>query len=455
MTRAILSPPLQNWGEGRGRVSGRVRGNRSSPCHAEPLMTAPPHPNLLPTRGGGVKIWVSVVVAVVLSLWAVTARAEPDPGDWNGVLAAARGQTVYWNAWAGDPRINDYIAWAGREAQARFGVSVVHVKLADTAEAVSRVVAEKAAGRTAGGSVDLIWINGENFASMRRNGLLFGPWAEGLPHFPLTDPENNRGVREDFTVPVDGHEAPWAKAQIVFYHDAAELKEPPRTIPDLLTWARAHPGRFTYPLPPNFLGSTFLKQALIALSGGNALLYRPAGDDFAAVTAPLWDYLDALHPHLWRAGRAFPANGTELRRLLADREIDIGFSFNPAEAVSAIARKELPGSVRTYVLSSGTIGNVSFLGIPFNAAHKAGAMVLADFLLSPEAQARKQDPAIWGSATVLAMAKLAPQDRARFARIDLGPSMLRPEELGPPIPEPHPSWMERLEVAWAKRYTGR
>ncbi len=408
-----------------------------------------------PKWGEGVKAWASVVVAVVLSLWTSVATADPDPRDWNGVLAEARGQTVYWNAWAGDPRINEYIAWAGREAQARFGVTVVHVKLADTAEAVSRVVAEKAAGRTAGGGVDLIWINGENFASMKRNGLLFGPWAESLPHFPLTDPEGNRGVREDFTVPVAGLEAPWAKAQIVFYHDAAETKDPPRTIPDLLAWARAHPGRFAYPLPPNFLGSTFLKQALIALSGGNELLYRPAGDEFAAVTAPLWDYLDALHPYLWRTGRAFPANGTELRRLLADREIDIGFSFNPAEATSAIARRELPESVRTYVLTGGTIGNVSFLGIPYNAAHKAGAMVLADFLLSPEAQARKQDPAIWGSATVLAMAKLAPEDRARFAGIALGPATLPPEELGAPIPEPHPSWMERLEAAWAKRYTAR
>jgi putative thiamine transport system substrate-binding protein len=53
--------------------------------------------------------------------------------------------------------------------------------LTDTAEAVARVVAEKAAGRTEGGSVDLIWINGENFAAMKEQDLLFGPLPRICP----------------------------------------------------------------------------------------------------------------------------------------------------------------------------------------------------------------------------------------------------------------------------------
>ena len=142
---------------------------------------------------------------------------------------------------------------------------------------------------------------------MKRNGLLFGPWAESLPHFPLTDPDNEPAVREDFTVPVEGYEAPWSRAQVVFYHDSADVADPPTTMAGLLDWAKGHPGRFTYPLPPNFLGSTFLKQALIALSGNDPALYREAqASDVGRVAAPLWTYLDALHPFLWRAGKAFP-----------------------------------------------------------------------------------------------------------------------------------------------------
>jgi putative thiamine transport system substrate-binding protein len=401
------------------------------------------------------KLMTLLTAGLMFAGAASAGAADPDPSNWEAVLAEAKGQTVYWHAWAGEPRINAFIAWAGEQVESRYGVKLVHVKLADTAEAVSRVVAEKAAGTDEGGAVDLIWLNGENFASMKRQGLLIpAPWAEQLPAFAATDPDNNPAVRSDFTVPVEGQEAPWGKAQIIFYHDTAVEPEPPRSIAAFLDWARANPGRFTYPLPPDFLGSTFLKQAVLELAADKGALYHPVDkSDFDAITQPLWPYLDALHPYLWRQGKAFPANSSELRRLLADNEISIAFAFNPSEASSAIANGELPETVRSYVLEAGTIGNVHFLTIPYNAAHKAGAMVLVNFLLSPEAQARKQDPAVWGDATVLALGKLAPQDRARFEALSLGVATLSPEALGPPLPEPHPSWMEAIEREWLRRYS--
>ena len=74
---------------------------------------------------------------------------------------------------------------------------------------------------TEGGSVDLIWINGENFAAMKNAGLLYGPFAESLPNFRFVDVEGKPTVRSDFTVPVDGLESPWGMAQIVFIYDTA------------------------------------------------------------------------------------------------------------------------------------------------------------------------------------------------------------------------------------------
>ncbi len=207
------------------------------------------------------------------------------------------------------------------------------------------------------------------------------------------------------------------------------------------------------PQPPDFHGSTFLKQELYELTPDPDLLKAPATDaNFKTATAPLFDYLDALHPNLWRAGRAFPKNSSALRRLLTDNETDIAFSFNPAAASNAIANGELPDTVRTYVLDGGTIGNTHFLAIPFNASAAAGAMVVANFLMSPEAQARKQDPDIWGDLTVFAVDKLRGPDKARFDALDLGIATLSPEELGKTLPEPHQSWMTRLERAWSARY---
>jgi putative thiamine transport system substrate-binding protein len=373
---------------------------------------------------------------------------------WDETLAEARGQTVYWNAWGGDEQVNAYIAWVGEQVAERYGVELVHVKLTDTAEAVARIVAEKASGRDGDGSVDLIWINGENFAALKQQDLLFGPFAESLPNFQHVDTAGKPTTLNDFTIPTEGYEAPWGMAQFVFLHDSAAVPQPPRTIPALLDWVKANPGRFTYPAPPDFIGSTFLKQILIELTPSPDVLQRPVEEaDFAAVTAPLWDWLKGVEPHLWRQGEGYPASGPALHQLLDDGEVDFSMAFNPAEASAAIEAGRLPKTVRTFILEDGTIGNTHFVAIPFNAAHKAGAMVVADFLMSPEAQARKHDPAVWGDFTVLDVAGLDPADRERFDRLPRGIATLPIEALTPVRPEPHPSWMTEIEAEWLRRFS--
>ena len=98
------------------------------------------------------------------------------------------------------------------------------------------------------------------------------------------------------------------------------------------------------------------------------------------------------------------------------------------------------------------MGNTHFVAIPYNATSKEGALLLANFLISPEAQARKQDPKIWGDPTVLNVDKLNDADRAKFAALDLGVATLKPDQLGPMLPEPHPSWMTAIEKEWVRRY---
>ncbi|EIE49577.1 ABC transporter substrate-binding protein [Salipiger aestuarii] len=393
----------------------------------------------------------TILATVLAALLALPAAADPDPTDWPAVLDAAQGQTVYWNAWGGSDAVNGFIDWVGSRAKAQ-GVTLEHVKLSDTAQAVSRVLAEKSAGQTEGGGIDLLWINGENFAAMKDRDLLFGPWAEALPNRALTDPDN-AVLRTDFTVATDGMESPWGLAQLVFFHDSARLADPPRSMQALLGWARENPGRFAFPQPPDFLGATFLKQALIELAGDPVMLAAPVAQaDYDAVTAPLWDYMDALTPLLWRQGRAYPQNGARLVQLMADAEIDIGFDFNPNAAANAIAAGQLPDSVRSHLHDTGTLGNASFVAIPFNATAKAGAMVVADILLSPRAQARMADPAVWGLGTVLDLDRLDPADREQFKAASYGPATLTPQQLGAPLAEPHPSWMETLEQDWTARY---
>jgi putative thiamine transport system substrate-binding protein len=370
--------------------------------------------------------------------------------DWPAIERAARGQTVYLNAWAGSERINAYLQWTRDEVQQRWGIRLEHVKISDTAEVVKRVRAEKQAGRLEQGSVDAVWINGENFLAMKREGLLYGPFADSLPSAANVDTAGKPSTRIDFSEPVNGMEAPWGMAQLTFFGDSKRVPHPPRSMAELIDFARLHPGRFTYPKPPNFHGTTFLKQVLLERSADRTPFHAPVvAERFAHLTAPLWSTLDGLHPSLWRHGRQFPATNADMRQMMADGELLITLTFNPNEAANEIAAGRLPATVISWQHTAGTIGNTHFLAIPFNARAKEASQVLIDFLLSPLAQARKADIRIWGDPTVLAVDRLPPADKALFAQSTMAGSVM---QTAPALLEPHATWVDAIEREWTRRY---
>ena len=371
--------------------------------------------------------------------------------SWIDTLRVARGQTVYFNAWAGSERINAYLQWAAIELQRDFGVKLQHVKISDAADVVKRVRAEKQAGRKdTEGTVDLVWINGENFAAMKQGGLLSAPFAQSLPNFQWVDIVGKPSTLVDFSVPTDGLESPWGMAQLTFFADAQRLPKPPQNMAELLALARSQPGRITYPRPPNFHGTTFVKQALIEHAPDVKALAQPVTPAALEVqAAPLWRFLDALHPHLWRGGKQFPQNSAAVRQMMADGELVMALTFHPNEAATEIAAKRLPATVQSWQFAKGTIGNTHFVAIPYNAPSKAAAQVVANFLLSSAAQARKADIDVWGDPTVLDVARLPAAERARFQ------SASRPGQVAvtaPVLPEPHASWVDALEKEWVRRY---
>ena len=369
----------------------------------------------------------------------------------------ARGQSVYFNAWGGSPAINAYIAWAADQLKVRNDITLIHVKLTDTADAVSRILAEKTAGKTSGGSVDLVWVNGENFASLKRQNLLQDEgWAFSLPSFTYTDSAALPALISDFATPTDGLESPWGRAQLVFGYDTAYVVAPPRSAAALANWVKQdeNKGRFTFPRPPDFTGTSFLKQIALEVVPDSSIFAAPAPADMVSADAmlgPLWAWLADVSSHLWRAGRHYPVNYTDMVRLLGDGEVAIAMAFNPAEFSNGIAQGILPDTVRSYIHEGGTLANVHFVAIPFNANGPA-AKVVANFLLSPEAQLRKANSEIWGDPTVLSMAKLPPEDAAAFAGLPRGIATLSDAQLSRSLAEPHPSWVKVIEQGWEKRY---
>ncbi|OLQ90855.1 hypothetical protein BIY21_02270 [Vibrio ponticus] len=357
--------------------------------------------------------------------------------NWQMVTDQAKGQTVYFHAWGGSQEINNYLRWAAGEIEDKYDVTLKHVKVTDIAETTSRLIAEKAAAKNNGGSVDLVWINGENFKSMKNNGLLYGPFVEKLPSWQFVD--KSLPVDSDFTEPTLGLEAPWGVGQLVFIHDAARLNNPPQSFAELLSYANAYPNRLSYPRPPEFHGTSFLKALLIELTNNDPSLSQPVEQaDFSLITQPLWQYLDDFHKVAWRQGKQFPSSSSEMTQLLDDGQIDLAITFNPNAVFSAQATGKLAPSTATYAMNAGALSNIHFLAIPWNATASEGAQVVINFLLSPEAQSRKGDLNIWGDPSVLENQYLK--------------GSAKNTKLFKSIAEPHPSWQVALEKEWLQRY---
>ena len=378
------------------------------------------------------RIFATVIVlgllAAACSPGGQPAQAEVEFDDWEALAEAADGQTVRWWMFGGDQRVNTYVDEHVAAAARARGVEVERVPITDTADAVRRVTAEQDAGRE-DGSVDLIWINGNNFAAGKEAGLWLTDWARRLPNAELVDWDDET-VAADFGVPVDGQESPWTRGAFVFAYDPQRLPEPPSTFEQLHEWARENPGRFTYPAPPDFTGSAFVRQAVQAL-----------GEDEA------FALLADLRPVQWREGVAFPGSEAELSQLFGDGQVDIAMSYDPTFVATGVAQGTFAPRVRPFVLEHGTLQNTSYVTIPANATNVEAALVVADLLLEPELQALLEDPAIWGMPSVLDADQLTAEEQELF-EVREGEHILA--DLGERLAELPAERVDALDQRWRR-----
>jgi putative spermidine/putrescine transport system substrate-binding protein len=359
----------------------------------------------------------------------------------------SRGSQVRWYMFGGWAHVNTWVdTFVAREMKERYGIDLVRVPM-DAGVFVNKLLNEKAAGKKTG-TIDLLWINGENFKNAKEAGLLFGPFSQKLPNVQqYVDPGS---IAFDFGYPVDGYEAPFGRAQFVFEYDTKKVTAPPKQIPALKKWIRAHPGRFTYPQPPDFTGSAFVRQVFYAVTGGHDQYLKGWDPALYARNAPLlWAWFNEIEPFLWQKGRTYPKDSASLDTLFSRGEVSFGMSYHPPHAQNKILEGSYPNSVRTFVMQDGSIYNTHFTAIPFNSPNKAGAMVLANFLVSVEAQLSKYNPENWGDFPVLDQNRLSPEDRKRFQSVDLGPATLGPDQLSAvAVPEIPSAYVEALEQGW-------
>ncbi len=371
-----------------------------------------------------------------------------DGKTWVDILDEAKGQTVNWYMWGGSEDINGWVTdYVANNLKERYEVTLNMVPVKDALEFVNKVREEKEAGQDSDGSIDLVWVNGENYRAMREEGLLYGPWSEFLPNTIYVN-WGDRSIASDFGYPVEGYESPYGKVQAVIAYDTAKVSEPPTTIKAFIEWIKANPGKFTYSALPDFTGSVFVRHICYDAAGG----YEEFQGDFDQATfdkhsPACYQVLNEIEPFLWQEGKTYPESDKDIEKMFATGEIYFNMDYTPTTASDKIAKGEYPDTVRTFIFETGTIANTHYVAIPYNASHKAGAMVLANLLLSPDAQLDKVVD--WGSMPAIDPILLPDEWRAKFEALPRGEATLPFGVLAERrLPEPQATWVDAIEEGW-------
>ena len=400
---------------------------------------------------------LSLVMA--LSLTACSGKDEQakkldlSAASWDQIVDAAKGTTVTFYGWGGDEDRNNWLANVGAPYMKEHYDITLEVVGMNIDEILAKLAGEKEAGAAAG-SIDMIWINGENFYSAKENGLLYGAFLDKLPnteaYIDTQDPE----TLNDFCMPIEGFEAPYGKAQLVLFNDSAVTPEAPSSAQELLSYCRQYPGKVTYPALPDFTGSAFVRN-IYELCGWEQFQTMEA--DYETVKeaiAPALDYLRSLNPYLWNEGRTFPDSSTTVDAMFTDGELVLGMSYSPYGVAVGIENGVYTPTTRTFLFENGTIGNTNYMSIAFNAPNPAGALVVINAMISAELQLSQYEKL--RNLPVVSPEKLSVEEKAAFDAVDMGEGVLTQEELlTHRLPEMPAKLVPVIEEIWLSEVVGK
>ena len=380
------------------------------------------------------------------------------PETWEEVAVLGEGTTVTIVMWGGNEQVNRYMDETVAPAlQDKHQLTLRRVPM-NAPEFMAKFINEKRGGVNPG-TVDLVWINGENFRTAKEGDLLWGPFTHLLPNQQAFFDPDASDIHMDTGVPIDGYEALWGRAQLVMAYDRAMITEPPQSYRELLAWAEENPGMLTYPNPvDDFAGAAFIRSAYYELTGltDEELTREMSYEELLEISQPVIDYFLRLQPHLWRQGKAYPASQAQLDDFFRNGETAFSMGFEVGKVLGLIEEGVFPETVETLIFESGSIGGSHYLAVPFNAPEKAGALLAIDFLQSPEAQLEKYRPEVWGDMPAIDPSRLSASQQQQLEAIDMQPGMPSLESLAATrVPEMHALTIDWIKEIWQEEIGGR
>jgi putative spermidine/putrescine transport system substrate-binding protein len=155
-----------------------------------------------------------------------------------------------------------------------------------------------------------------------------------------------------------------------------------------------------------------------------------------------------IEPYLWREGETYP-EAAIMDSMLANQEIAFNMGYGPTNAANNIIQGVYPETIRTFVFDTGTISNNNFVAIPFNAPNPAGAMVVANYILTEEFQLKMVDPTLWGWLSPISPAVYSEEFQEAVDAMERHPATLASTVLAEAaLPEPSAEWVTAMEQGW-------
>lgn len=367
---------------------------------------------------------------------------------------AAKGSTVTFYGWGGDELLNkwldDVFAPIMKE---KYDITMERVPM-DIDQILSQLSGEIQADEEEG-SIDMIWINGENFQSAKENNMLYGPFVDKLPNFREYVDTKSEDVTLDFAFPIEGYEAPYGKAQMVLIADTAVTPNLPKNTDELMEFVKENKGKVTYPALPDFTGSVFVRNIIFDICGVDQFLDMEADKETVkAAIEPALEYLRQLNPYLWNEGKTFPDSSTTLDNMFSDGEVVLNVTYDAFSTSIKIADGTYTDTTQSFQFDKGTIGNTNFMAIAKNSPNKAGAMVAINEMISPEIQADRYET--MKVLPVVDYEKLSDEQKEAFDKVDLGKGNIPQDELlSKRLPEMPAKLVPIIEEIWLEEVVGK
>lgn len=374
--------------------------------------------------------------------------------DFATIEKQAKGQTVSFYGWGGNNELNNWLdTIVAPTVKEKYDITLNRVPM-DIDQILSKLAGEKQAGKKSS-TIDMIWINGENFYSTKENGLLFGPITSYLPNYAKYVDNTSNSAKYDFGYPIDGYEVPYSKAQMVLINDSAKTPEMPKSTAELLEFAKKYKGKVTYPALPDFTGSAFVRNIICDIVGYEKFFEMNA--DKATVKAyiqPAIDYLKELNKYLWNEGKTFPSTLAQMDNMFADGELLMTLSYEPYSVALNIENGTYTQTTQSFIFDKGTIGNTNFIAIAENSPNKQAALVVINEILSPQMQASKYEKVKLLPAIDYPL--LNSDEKVLFDSVKIGKGIVSQDELlSKQLPEIPAKFVPIIEEIWLEEVVGK